>query len=86
MPQRTTASLALRATLVLFTSASITLTGAVLDTLAGTSPLALLVFLALGSLFGTVMICVVIASSFPKPPQGTKGQDGQGDEQASDRR
>jgi F0F1-type ATP synthase assembly protein I len=70
MSQPSTASLSLRAGLVLLTSASMVCAGAVLDKLAGTSPFGLLIFLASASIFGTVMIYVVIASSFPKEQAG----------------
>ena len=81
MYQPSTASLFLRAGIVLIISASMVCGGALLDYFAGTSPFGLLIFLASASIFGTVMIYVVIASSFPKVPQETQRA---GDEKPGD--
>jgi|GEM_PF-5681549 len=67
MQQQSTAALAGRAAFVVLVAFGLMLCGVALDMLAGTGPMGTLGFVAIGSIFGTVMLCVIIVSSFPKP-------------------
>jgi F0F1-type ATP synthase assembly protein I len=64
MHHPSTAAIALRAVFVLFTAVGLALLGIALDISAGTGPAATLIFLCVGVTFGTIMILVIIASSF----------------------
>jgi len=66
MQRHATAALVLRAVFVLLVAFGLMLGGVAIDMLAGTSPVATLSFLVIGITFGTIMIYVIITSSFPK--------------------
>lgn len=75
MPRPSTVFLAVRAALVLLIAFGFVLFGILLDGVAETSPLGTLSMLVVGITFGTIMLLVVIVSSFPKPPT-TGGKTG----------
>ncbi len=66
--QLSTAVLAVRAAIVVLVASGLMFCGVFLDWLAGTGPFGTLGFMAIGTTFGTIMLYVVISSSFPKSP------------------
>jgi F0F1-type ATP synthase assembly protein I len=84
MRQQSPAALALRAAIILLISISMIVVGVAFDILAGTSPFGLVSFMVTGVVFGTVMISVIILSSFPKPVQDDQDEgEAMGSQQVS---
>jgi F0F1-type ATP synthase assembly protein I len=61
------ATVALRSVLVLFSALGLVVGGVVFDRLAGTSPLGALGSVVIAVIWGTIMLLVIVFSSFPKP-------------------
>ncbi len=78
MQRQWTAPLALRAVIVLLIAFGLVVTGVLIDMAAGTSPIGVLIFLVIALTFGTIMIYLIVTSSFPAAREET------GDEQKSD--
>ena len=66
MQRQSPAALALRAAVIVLIACGFVAGGALLDRIAGTSPIGLLFSLAVGITYGMIMIYVSVTSSFPK--------------------
>jgi F0F1-type ATP synthase assembly protein I len=78
------ATVALRSVLVLLSALGMVAGGVVFDRLAGTSPLGALGGVVIAVIWGTVMLLVIVISSFPKPasndePDAAGGKPGTGE-------
>jgi hypothetical protein len=68
LTMRRSAAVAWRAFLILLLALGFVAAGVGVDRLAGTSPLGTLASVVVAVVCGTIMILVIVTSSFPKPP------------------
>jgi F0F1-type ATP synthase assembly protein I len=79
--QQSPRSVALRSAVVVLIALGLVVAGILVDSLTGSGPVATISSLVVGIVFGTVMILVIVLSSFPKvtdkqqsDPTDVKGQ------------